>query len=108
MEDQILEVTFYLMAIVGLIVGCGFLLKKVNKSGFQVSGPIKVVASLALGIKEKVVLVQVGEHQQVLLGVSPGRITRLEVFNEPVVALEPEGLDGFKEKLQEIMKNNPE
>ena len=106
MEDYALEVIFYLVVVIGLIIGSGYLLRKVNGNGFQVSGPLKVVASLSLGIKEKVVLVQIGERQQILLGVSPERITRLELFDEPVV-FESESLDGFREKLQEMIKNGP-
>ena len=80
MEDHIAEVALYLAGIVALILCSGYLLKKVNRSAFQVSGPMKVVSSLSLGIKEKLVLVQIGEHQQILLGVCPENITRIEVF----------------------------
>jgi flagellar protein FliO/FliZ len=107
MEDHMLQIALYLMGIVTLIFCSGYLLKKINRSAFQVSGPMKVVTSLSLGIKEKLVLVQLGDHQQVLLGVSPERISRIEVFDEPVIPLETEGLSNFHDKLQEIMKNVP-
>jgi len=106
-EDNMLQVVFYLTGIVALILCSGYLLKKVNRSAFQVSGPMKVVTTLSLGIKEKLVLVQLGDHQQVLLGVSPEHITKIESFDEPVIYLETEGLSNFKDKLQEIMKNAP-
>jgi flagellar protein FliO/FliZ len=107
MEDYMTEVVFYLTGIVALILCSGYLLKKVNRSAFQVSGPMKVVTSLSLGIKEKLVLVQIGDSQQILLGVSPERVTKIESFDEPVIPLESEGLNNFREKLQEIMKNAP-
>lgn len=107
MEGHILEVVFYLAVIVGLIITTGFLLRKVHKNGFQVAGPLKVVASLSLGIKEKVVLVQIGEQQQILLGVCPERITRLEGFDEPIVVFDSDGLESFREKLRHMMKHGP-
>ncbi len=107
MEDHMFEVVLYLTGIVALILCGGYLLKKVNRHAFQVSGPMKVVTSLSLGIKEKLVLVQIGDSQQILLGVSPERITRIESFDEPVIFFETDGLNNFKEKLQEIMKNAP-
>jgi flagellar protein FliO/FliZ len=107
MEDHVMEIVLYLAGIVALILCSGYLLKKVNRSAFQVSGPMKVVTSLSLGIKEKLVLVQIGDQRQILIGVSPERITKIESFDEPVILLETEGLNNFREKLQEIMKNAP-
>ena len=105
MENQIIQISIYLTAIVGLILGCAYLLKKPNRNGFQVQGPIKIVASLSLGIKEKLVLIQIGDSQQILLGVSPERIEKIQSFDEPVITGDEADLDNFKDKLREIMKH---
>ena len=105
MADHIVQVGLYLGGIVLLILACGYLAKKVGRTGFQTSGSMRVVASLSLGIKEKLLLVQIGDQRQILLGVSPERIERIDVYSEPVIACETEGFGDFKAKLQGIMKD---
>lgn len=104
MTDQILQVGLYLGLIVALIVLLGFVAKKITPlTTAGTSAGMKVVSSLPLGMKEKLVLVQVGE-QQVLLGVTPTTISRIEQFNEPILAPDGAGMNDFRFKLQEMMK----
>ena len=44
---------------------------------------LKIVGGLSISQKDRVILLQVGE-EQLLLGVSPGRIQTLHVLNNPV------------------------
>lgn len=66
------------------------------------SGQLRIVAGLALGQRERVVLIQVGERQQVLLGVTSGNITRLAEYDEPVVVSDASQSD-FAERLRGAM-----
>ncbi len=104
MTDQIFQVGLYLGLIVGLILLMGYVAKKITPmaTGGSANG-MKVVSSLPLGIKEKLVLVQVGE-QQVLLGVTQHNISRIENFSHPVLTPDAEGLSDFRFKLQEMMQ----
>jgi hypothetical protein len=56
-------------------------------------GAIEILADVAVGAKERAVLVQVG-RQQLLLGVAPGRVNTLHVLTEPVTTTprQPAGL----------------
>ncbi|MDT8405978.1 MAG: flagellar biosynthetic protein FliO [Methylococcales bacterium] len=64
-----------LLALVLLIV-----LRRIA-GGRMVSGvDLRPVASFSLGLKEKLVLMQVGPARQILLGVTPGRIETLLVL----------------------------
>lgn len=104
MTDQIFQVGLYLGLIVGLILLMGFVAKKISPMavGTNTAG-MKVVSSLPLGMKEKLVLVQVGD-QQVLLGVTQHNISKIENFSHPVVTPDAEGLSDFRFKLQEMMQ----
>lgn len=105
MTDQVLQVALYLGLIVGLIVVLGFTAKRLGQNNFQSGNGMKIISSLPLGMKEKLVLVQVGE-QQILIGVTPSSISRIESFDGVVVEKETEGLNDFRFKLQEIMQQN--
>lgn len=106
MTEQIFQVGLYLGLIVALIVLLGFVAKRLNPQTMIASNSgMRVVSTLSLGLKEKLVMVQVGE-QQLLLGVTPGSIAKIEGFEEPIINLRSEGAKDFKTKLQEVMKSN--
>ncbi|MCC4604919.1 flagellar biosynthetic protein FliO [Xanthomonas campestris] len=74
---------FALLLVLALIVGLGWLLKRMPGSGFRSSEGLRLVTSLAVGAKERVVVVEVN-GQQLLLGVTPGGITTLHTLPEPL------------------------
>jgi len=71
-----------LLMVICLIVICAFVLKRFNL-GQQSISQLKVVTSLSLGAKERVVVVQAGE-QQLLLGVTAQQVTLIERLSEPL------------------------
>lgn len=71
-----------LLMVLGLIILCALVLKRFNLTQQGVS-QLKVVTSLSLGAKERVVVVQVGE-QQLLLGVTAQQVTLIERISEPL------------------------
>jgi flagellar protein FliO/FliZ len=80
---QLLRTLLGLAAVVALIVAAGWLLRRMGQSRWHGNGVLRVVGGLALGPRERVVLVQVGARQ-VLLGVTPGNVRRLLVLDEPL------------------------
>ncbi|TDB27274.1 flagellar biosynthetic protein FliO [Stenotrophomonas sp. ATCM1_4] len=74
---------FMLLMVLGLIVGLGWLLKRLPGGQFRPAEGLKMVASLNVGAKERVVVVDVN-GQQLLLGVSPGGISTLHALPEPL------------------------
>lgn len=74
---------FALLLVAGLILGLGWLLKRLPGSGFRPAAGLKLVASLALGPKERVVVIEVN-GRQLLLGVSVGGISALHTLPEPL------------------------
>ncbi|HLT05867.1 MAG TPA: flagellar biosynthetic protein FliO [Pseudomonas sp.] len=82
---QIVQLLLGLGLVVALIFGLAWLLKRMqNQTGPRGNQAIQLLASQSLGTRERLLLVQVGE-EQVLLGLTAGRITPLHVLKEPVV-----------------------
>ena len=79
------QVIASLALVIGLLFGALWIMRRVNGVGQAVGGQMRVVSSLGLGQRERAVLVSVGD-QQILLGVAPGRVAALHVFDEPAVA----------------------
>ena len=64
---------------------------------------IKLLATQALGPRDRLVLVQVGS-EQILLGLSAGRITPLHVLKEPVHLPDAElATPEFAQRLMELL-----
>jgi flagellar protein FliO/FliZ len=76
--------------------------------GLTVNGTeqMRIVSGLTLGMREKIMLVQVGK-KQLVLGVTPGRIQTLHVLENDDCLVKTPALDarsGFAEKLIQAMK----
>jgi flagellar protein FliO/FliZ len=90
------QVTFSLVLVLGAVFGAAWLVRKLRTFSKFGAGAIEIVADVAVGTKERAVLVQVGK-QQILLGVAPGRVSTLHVLDEPVQihsAMPPTGAAG--------------
>ena len=68
-----------LLLVLGLFFLCMWSLRKVNGLVVSSADRMRVVGGLSLGMREKVVLLQVGK-KQLVLGVTPGRIDTLHVL----------------------------
>ncbi|WP_256776961.1 MULTISPECIES: flagellar biosynthetic protein FliO [unclassified Stenotrophomonas] len=101
-----------LLAVLALIVGLGWLLKRMPGSGFRPAEGLRVVASLNVGAKERVVVVEVN-GEQLLLGVTTGGINTLhhlpEALPTPVPARLPDfkNLPNFAQLLQQRLRKEP-
>lgn len=83
---SLMQVTLGLAAVVALIVLLAWLVRRFGP--FQGGGPaaVRLIGGVSLGQRERAVLVQVGT-KQILLGVAPGNVRTLHVFDEPVTDL---------------------
>ena len=100
------QVLLGLMAVLALILLMGWLLRRVGQGSLVGSQNLKIIASLSLGTREKIALVQVGE-QQLLLGITPNAINHLQTFAEPVIdPLSPTPASSdFARRLKSFMHN---
>jgi flagellar protein FliO/FliZ len=101
-----------LLAVLALIIGLGWLLKRMPGSGFRPAEGLRVVASLTVGAKERVVVVEVN-GTQLLLGVTAGGINTLHQLPDPLPAPTPARLPDFKhlpnfaQLLQQRLRKEP-
>ncbi|WP_085655446.1 MULTISPECIES: flagellar biosynthetic protein FliO [unclassified Pseudomonas] len=81
---QLTQLVLGLLLVLGLIFFLAWLLRRVQQAGPAGKGQvIELIGSRALGPRDRLMLVQVG-NEQILLGLSPGTITALHVLKEPV------------------------
>ncbi|MFQ5469314.1 MAG: flagellar biosynthetic protein FliO [Gammaproteobacteria bacterium] len=77
------KVGLSLFLVVMVIIAAAWLLRRYGKFNHTVNGNLKIISGLSVGQKEKIVIVQAGKSQ-LLLGVAPGRVQTLHVFEECV------------------------
>ncbi|MHB1371692.1 MAG: flagellar biosynthetic protein FliO [Pseudomonadaceae bacterium] len=103
MGAQLSKLLLGLLLVVGLIFLLAWLLRRVQQMNPRGTQVIKLVSSQALGPRERLVLVQVGS-EQVLIGLSAGRITPLHVLKEPVHLPDSEPANPeFAQRLMELL-----
>jgi flagellar protein FliO/FliZ len=76
-----------LVIVLGLIVAAAWAVKRFQLLGNRNSGSLRVVSSLALGPKERLLLVDAGDRR-LLLGVSAAGIVTLDVDPHPAPGAE--------------------
>jgi len=77
------QVTLSLMLVLAAVFAAAWVVRRLRNFGRPGAGAINIIADVALGTKERAVLIQVGA-QQLLIGVAPGRVNTLHVLAEPV------------------------
>ena len=102
---QLTQLVLGLLLVLGLIFFLAWLLRRVQQAGPAGKGQvIELIGSRALGPRDRLMLVQVG-NEQILLGLSPGTITALHVLKEPVQV--PSGTEKatpeFAQRLMELL-----
>lgn len=101
---QLTQLVLGLLLVLGLIFLLAWLLRRVQQAGPTGKGQvIELIGSRALGPRDRLVLVQVG-NEQVLLGLTPGTITALHVLKEPVQVQSTEpATPEFAQRLMELL-----
>jgi len=103
---QLAQLLLGLVLVVGLIFLLAWLVRRVQQVVPRGNQAIRLISSQALGPRDRLVLVQVGE-EQVLLGLTPGRITPLHVMRQPVHAAESEPAQPeFAQRLLELLNKD--
>jgi flagellar protein FliO/FliZ len=110
--NAMLQTLAGLGVVVALIFALAWMSKRLGGGSLGQNKFMKIIAVQALGAREKIILVDVA-GKQMMLGVTPGRIATLHVFDEPVFAVPASGEGGgnlsarsaseFSRKLQEFL-----
>ena len=101
---QLTQLVLGLLLVLGLIFFLAWLLRRVQQAGPAGKGQvIELIGSRALGPRDRLVLVQVG-NEQILLGLTPGTISALHVLKEPVqVSGTEQATPEFAQRLMELL-----
>lgn len=98
--DAMSMILSLLMVLVVIIISA-VILKRFQGVRHSING-LKIVTSLHLGAKEKLVVVQAGE-KQLLLGVTTQQISLLETLDEPLISAKENSVD-FAQSIAKLLK----
>jgi flagellar protein FliO/FliZ len=104
----LLQTLLGLAVVIGLIFATSWLMRRVAPQGMN-RGPIRVVASAAVGPRERVVVVRF-EGDLLTLGVAPGHVVLLQSKSLPEdtpVAGDPVGEPAFAARLKKLLVRSP-
>lgn len=105
----LLRLTIGLAVVIAAIVGVSWLLRRMQGRTGGAGGQLRVLGALAVGNRERIVLVRAGKTQ-LLVGVAPGRVQRLLVLEEPIDAQAAPGSDAqyepFAGRLRRLRAKN--
>jgi flagellar protein FliO/FliZ len=101
---DVASIIISLLLVLLLIIGCAFVLRKFQPNASNLSG-MKVISSLHLGPKERLVVVQVNK-EQLLLGVTGHNISVLKVLEEPIEVGQALGADLSQSFLKLLKKSS--
>jgi flagellar protein FliO/FliZ len=102
---SVAQLTLSLIAIVGLILAIGWVLKRFKLNAPRGAVDAQILEQLSVGPRERVLLIRVGDAQ-VLLGVGASGIVALTPLSAPI-ALQASGrAPAFAERLRDMMKRS--
>jgi len=73
---SLLQTIFALIFVLALLMGLAWFMKRYGAKAMGSNAKMRVVSSLSLGGRERVVLIEVGD-QWIVVGASPGRVNAL-------------------------------
>jgi len=83
LQEQLIHMFITLFLLIGVIFVLAFLYKKFGRRLTGNTDHLKVIATLPLGSREKLLLVQVGD-EQLLLGTTTQHISTLHRLDQPL------------------------
>lgn len=76
---SLLQVLFALALVLGAVAGSAWLLRRFSPGQNLTAGTLRVIGGIAVGPKERIVLVEVGE-MWLVVGVAPGQVNTLHTL----------------------------
>ncbi len=105
MAGNLAQTTLGLLVVLLVIGAAAWAFKRFGNVHVGAQGRMKIIGGISLGTRERAVLLQVGD-QQLVIGVSPGRVQTLHVLDKPVLVEEkPANTTSFSSRLQSAILN---
>lgn len=111
-SGSIVQIIFSLLLVLAAIVLVAWLLKRMNLTQQGTAGNLKIVGSVAIGQRERAVLVEIGDTWLVV-GVGPGQIRTLHTLpkradGDSIAASQPAPADRkFASMLASVISQRP-
>ncbi|MHA7878413.1 MAG: flagellar biosynthetic protein FliO [Saccharospirillum sp.] len=102
-SSDYIKLTLTLIFIVGLILACAWLVRRMSGGAGFNQRHMKVLSVMPLGTREKLMLVKAGE-EYLLLGVTPHSINTLHRYDEPVDLAETHLSSPFADRMKGLLK----
>ena len=104
-RGALLETLFGLFIVLACIAFLAWLLRRTGRFQTTANGEMKIITSLALGPRERAILLQVGE-QQILVGVTSQNVQTLHILETSLntSTIKSQSNTSFSEKFQQIMQ----
>lgn len=99
-SSHLWQIISSLALILLLIFVSAWLFKRFGKVNGLASDNMQVLANMAVGQRERVILLQVGK-EQILLGVTASRISLLHELKEPIDVSKPSNKTSFKQSISQ-------
>lgn len=99
---DLMQMALSLVVVIGFILALTWILGRIRGAPRHASGSLSVLAEVAVGPKERVVLVKVGDSQA-LVGVGATGISSLQLLAVPVKIEVAEATGSFADKLKGMM-----
>lgn len=77
--SSLFQLLFGLVAVLGLMGGAAWLLKRLGVARSIAGAPLKVVGGISVGGRERILVVEVAD-QWIVVGVAPGRVNTLSTM----------------------------
>ena len=103
-----MQITFSLLLVLGAIIAVAWLFKRMNLTQQGTGNLLKVIGSVAIGQRERVVLIEVNDTW-LFVGVGPGQIRTLHTLDKSEIEPSSQQLDSapdnkFAKLLSSILK----
>lgn len=105
-SSYLIKLTLALVFILLLIFGLAWMMKKMQLTQHSQNDLIKIVSAISVGQRDRIALIQVGD-EQVLLGLTPGRIEKLHTLKS-IVNTDLKSVDNqsFGEKFNQLLNRD--
>jgi flagellar protein FliO/FliZ len=102
----VVETMLFLVLIIGLIVGLGWLVRRMGRLPAGGKGLVNVLGGVSLGPRERAVVLEAGDTR-LLIGIAPGRVQTLCVLSGPKEQVQTENSE-FRAQLDAELEESGE
>lgn len=106
-SHAIIQMLFGLAIVLAIFISMAWLLRRFGRDNFQTNKIFRTIGTMSVGTRERLLLIEVS-GEQFVLAVSPGSVTKIHHFDQPITLAEQTTKSDFAEKLKTLMDRRKE